>query len=262
MRTPGKPGFAATLASEWTKLRSLHTTWIIGFLAIAFSVGVAGLSAVGVGVTAAGTDTSFDPLLHINLGLILGVIPLKVLGVTVVTSEYSSGMIRTTFIATPQRIKVLIAKVVVTGGVGVVLTTLMVAGMYVTSQLVRGYFDLETGTLSGGDTQRFLVTYAIGGLVYVLVPFALGFLLRSTAPALTLSIAVWFLPSMIGAAMPVWIQENVLRFLPDVALDSLSGSIAPESSVYLSAIPAALTISVWLIGGLVIAGILVNRRDA
>jgi ABC-2 type transport system permease protein len=261
MRTPTPPGFADLLASEWTKIRALRTTWIIVFLALALSVGIAGLSAVVIGMAADDMETSFDPLLHVNLGLILGVIPLKVLGAIVVTSEYGSGMIRATCIVTPRRIKLLIAKALVTGGAGIVLTTLMVIGMYVTSQLVRSSFDLATASISDGETQRFLVTYAAGGVVYILVPFALGFLLRGTAVVVTISVTTWFLPSMIGAAMPLWIQENIFRFLPDTALDSLSGSIATESPVYLSVGLAAFTISAWLIGGLVIAAIVLNRRD-
>jgi ABC-2 type transport system permease protein len=190
------------------------------------------------------------------------VLPLKVLGVTAVTSEYSSGMIRTTFIATPQRLSVMIAKGAVTGGIGVILTTLMVAGMYLVSQTIRGYFDLETASVSSWDTQRFLMVYAIGGLVYVLVPFALGFLLRSTATAITISIVMYFLPGMLGAAMPLWVQENVIRYLPDVALDSLSGSISDDSAVYLGAGLAFLVIAAWIVVSMAIAALMLRYRDA
>lgn len=260
--TPVLPEFASLLRSEWTKLRSVRSTWITAFLAVALSTGVAGLSAFGLGMTYDGQETSFDPLLHLNLGLLIGVMPLKVLGVIAATSEYSSGMIRTTFITTPQRLRVLFAKATVVSGVGIVIATIMVVGMYVTSQLIRSYFELETASVWEREALWFLAAYAVGGLVYVLVPFGLGFLLRSTASALTLSIVMFFLPGMIGATMPRWIQENVLRFLPDVALDSLAGSISTDSAVYLSKGPAFMVIAAWIILTFLVASALLRYRDA
>lgn len=261
-RTPVKPGFTSLLASEWTKLRSVRTNWLTACLAITLSIGIAGMSAFAIGAIREEQSAPIDPLLHINFGLLLGVIPLKVLGVIAVTSEYSSGMIRSTFIVTPQRLRIVAAKAVVTCAAGLATATIMVAGMYLASQLVRRSFDLGTSSISDGEVQRFLVVYALGGLVYVMVPFALGLLLRSTTGAVTIAIGMFFLPGMIGAATPVWVQENVLRFLPDAALDSLSGSIAGDSAVYLSPFSASLVIAAWIVGLLLLAGLILNRRDA
>jgi ABC-2 type transport system permease protein len=261
-RTLVKPGFTGLLASEWTKLRSVRTNWIMACLAIVLSTGFAGVTVFAVGATIEDQSAPPDPLLHLNFGLLLGVIPLKVLGVLAATSEYSSEMIRSTFIVTPQRLRVLAAKALVIGAVGLATTTLMIVGMYLATQFVRRSYALETISISEGDTQRFLAAYAAGGVVYVIVPFALGLLLRSTAGTVTIAIGMFFLPGMIGAAMPLWIQENVFRFLPETALDNLSGSIASDSAVYLGSGSAFLVITAWIVTLFLIAGIALNRRDA
>ncbi len=112
-----EPGFGSTLRSEWTKLRSLRATWIIVSLGIGLSVGFSALIALVSGLTHDSwndaTLAAFDPVLTTNSGSLFGCILLIMLGVTAVTAEYSSGMIRTTFVSTPRRLKVFTAKTMV-----------------------------------------------------------------------------------------------------------------------------------------------------
>ena len=95
-------------------MRSLRSTWIIVSLAIGLSIGFSALIALTSGLTHDNwNDTvrnAFDPVLTTNSGSLFGCILLIVLGVTAVTSEYSSRMIRTTFIGNPRRMQVFAAK--------------------------------------------------------------------------------------------------------------------------------------------------------
>jgi ABC-2 type transport system permease protein len=128
------------LASEWTKIRSVRSTYgtllsagvaTIGLSAIVCAVYVAQFAHMSVkskaGLNAASLSLS---------GGILAQLAIAVLGVLVITSEYASGMIRTTFAAVPQRLTVLGAKAAVFGGVALAVTTVASFIAFFTGQAI------------------------------------------------------------------------------------------------------------------------------
>lgn len=261
-----EPGFGATLNSEWTKLRSLRSTWIVVSLAVVLSIGFSALIALVSGLTHDSWNddvrAAFDPVLTTNSGSLFGCIFLIVLGVTAVTSEYSSGMIRTTFIGNPLRNRVLAAKAIVVALLGLTITVISIPLMFLVSQPIFGYYGLETASITDSDT--FLTVFRIvltQGLIYTLIPFAIAWLLRGTASAITVSIGFLWLPWMLGSIVPTWVQANVLRYLPDVAANSLSGITKSDAPQYLSQTPAIIVIAAWLVGGLLVSAVMLNRRD-
>jgi len=266
LTTNAEPGFGATLHSEWTKLRSLRSTWIVVSLAIGLSIGFSALIALTSGLThdSWGEDVTaaFDPVLTTNSGSLFGSILLIVLGVTAVTSEYSSRMVRTTFIVNPQRHRVFAAKTAIVALLGLAITTISIPGMFLVSQPIFGYYGLETASITDSATYRTLITITLTqGLIYTMIPFSIGWLLRGTASAITASIGFLWLPWMLGPLVPVWAKENVLRYLPDIAANSLSGITKADAAQYLGQTPAIITIAVWLTGSLVAAAVVLNRRD-
>lgn len=261
-----EPGFGSLLQSEWTKLRSLRSTWIIVSLGIGLSVGFSALIAFVTGMTFDSlneqTVAAFDPVLTTNSGSLFGCILLIMLGVTAVTAEYSSGMIRTTFIANPRRMQVFAAKTVVVTLLGFVITAISIPVMFLVSQPIFSHYGLETASISDGDTVitllRIITTQTLN---YVVIPFAFAWLLRGTASAITISLGFMWLPWMLGPVLPVWVKENVLRYLPDVAANSLSGITKAGSPQYLSQGPAMVVVAAWVIGSLAVAAFVLNRRD-
>ena len=261
-----EPGFGSLLRSEWTKLRSLRSTWITVALAIGLSVGFSALIALTSGLTHDNwNDTvreAFDPVLTTNSGSLFGCILLIMIGVTAVTSEYSSGMIRTTFITNPRRMQVFAAKAVVVGLLGFAITANSIPGMFLVSQPIFSHYGLATASITDGDTVRTLSRIAITqALNYVVIPFAFAWLLRSTASAITISLGFMWLPWMLDPLLPEWAKANVLRYLPDVAANSLSGITKVGSPQYLSQGPAILVIALWVVGSLSVAAYVLNRRD-
>ena len=109
------PTIVSTMRSEWTKFRTLRSSLI--------TLGVAGLLVIGLSalisfaVAANGNrpeaDAKAHPLRIMQGGWELGLLAFMVLGVLVVTNEYSSGLIGATFMSTPRRARVLLAKVTV-----------------------------------------------------------------------------------------------------------------------------------------------------
>jgi ABC-2 type transport system permease protein len=107
--TRGRYRFSHVARMEWVKLRSLRSTWWVLAATVAGAVGIA--VAVGVNTEDAAADLTNNALAGISLGLLL----VGVLGVLVMTGEHSSGMIRATLAAIPNRPLVLAAKAAVFG---------------------------------------------------------------------------------------------------------------------------------------------------
>jgi hypothetical protein len=259
-------GFGSLLQSEWTKLRSLRSTWVIVSLAIGLSIGFSALIALTSGLTHDSWNddvrAAFDPVLTTNSGSLFGCILLIALGVTSVTSEYGSRMVRTTFIVTPDRNRVFAAKAIVVGLLGLAITAISIPGMFLVSQPIFGHYGLETASVTDSATSRILITIMLTQVLnYALIPFTIGWLLRSTASAITVSIGFLWLPWMLGPILPVWVKEHVLRYLPDVAANSLSGITKADAAQYLGQTPAIMVIALWLTGLLAAAAFVLNRRD-
>lgn len=260
------PGFGAALKAEWTKLRSVRATWIIVALIIGLSIGVSALTSLVAGLTfddwGDGARASFDPVLSSLTGQLFRLILLIVLGATVVTSEYGSRMIRTTFIVNPRRTQVLVAKAALVGALSLVVSAISVPGMFLISQAIFGHYGLATASITDSDTARLLLVYTVSqGLVYTLISFAIAWLLRSAASAISVSIGFIFLTSVLSPLVPVWVQQNIFRYFPDLASDSLSGMTGSDAATHLAQGPALAVVIIWLIGMLLAAALVLNRRD-
>jgi hypothetical protein len=66
---------------------------------------------------------------------------------------------------------------------------------------------------------------------------------------------------MLGPVLPTWAKENVVRYLPDVAANSLSGITKVGSPEYLGQGPAIIVVAIWVVGALAAAAFVLNRRD-
>ncbi len=255
-------GLSSTIASEWIKLRSVRSTWIILFLAVALSIGLAAMFSFVEGLTL-GDQSSIDPLSSSIIGMQFGSILLMVFSALAVTSEYESRTIRTSVSVTPDRWRLLTGKMVTVSAIGLILSLIMVLGMFFASQIINTAYGAPSAALGDEGVNRFLiVSIVVGGLMYTVIPLSIGFLLRGTASAVTISVGIFLIPRMIASLLPTWVQENVLGYLPDKAIYSLSGIIAPSDIYYASQAPAIIAIIAWIVGAFVIAGIVFNRRDA
>lgn len=260
------PGFGSLLQSEWTKLRSLRSTWIIVSLAIGLSIGFSTAVAFITGATydsmSDGLRAEFDPILTSMGGWMFGMVLVIVLGVTSVTSEYGSKMVRTTLIATPNRTRVFAAKAIVVGLLGLAISAIVFPAMFLVSQPIYSHYGVESASVTDSDAVRFLIIASLlQGPWHALMPFTFAWLLRGTASAITAAIGFHILPWMITTMVPHWVRENVLRYFPDNAKDSLIGQMEPGAAMYLNDTAAIIVIAVWLSGGLAAAVFTLNRRD-
>jgi hypothetical protein len=145
---------------------------------------------------------------------------------------------------------------------GLLITGISIPVMFLVSQPIFSHYGLETASISDGSTVRTLLRIIVTQMLnYAVIPFAFAWLLRSAASAITISLGFMWLPWMLGPLLPVWVKENVLRYLPDVAANSLSGITAAGTPQYLSQGPAMVVIAIWVFGSLGVAAFVLNRRD-
>ena len=260
-------GFGATLRSEWSKIMSVRTTWISLVLALVLSVGLTMLLAWAVGLSFddlnEADQATFDPITLNMSGLLVAGIIFVVLGVNLVASEYSSGMIRQTLSTTPKRGRVLMAKVIVVGAIALVAGTVINIAVMVAGNIVLGAYDLPTAKLSDGDTLQALFGLTLTTPVFPILGVAVAFLLRSAAGAITAVLALLFLPSMFGQLLPQRWQEDVLGWLPGPLTDSVSiGFLDPDGAMVKNAWVAGGALIVWLALFLGAAWWFLTKRDA
>ncbi|MFW6719853.1 ABC transporter permease [Streptomyces sp. MAR4 CNY-716] len=228
-------------ASEWTKIRSVRSTmWTLGIMLV-LVVGVGFLIALAM----ASDDWVGAPLLSGGLfGLMLGQICIVTLGVLVITSEYGTGMIRTTLTASPQRWRVLAAKAVVFFVLAFVLTTAacaitaLIHSSVLGGQTVPEYEAGEpmfkdsvsdSGELIATGGQWFDAT--VGAALYVsllgLLALAVGAILRHSAGAITTMVGFILLPLIIALFMQTEslrdVQRKLIEYSPLSGLASLFG---------------------------------------
>src|SRR5579872_4760650 len=189
----GRAGFRGTLASEFTKIRSVRSTYWTLLVLLVVSVGIGAAISAGTAASwshmAASDRLSFDPTQASVAGLFyLGQLVIVVLGAMTLTAEYSTGMIRTSLTAMPRRTVMYAAKATVFAVVALVVTFVAAFVSFFLGQLLLGSTH-DTATLSQPNVLRAVVGSALYVTLCGLFAFALGAILRHTAGAITAVIA-------------------------------------------------------------------------
>jgi ABC-2 type transport system permease protein len=195
--------FGGLVKCEWIKLLSLRSTyWVIGV----FIVVTVGFSAIMVAAmrSFAGMDEFSDALIDLHLTAVIsqsislfGQLIMGVLGVLIITNEYGSGMIRTSFTAAPTRLPVIAAKTIV-----LCLTSLMASGVstvlsYVIGRVALQDIGIDTGLISG-ENWRVVVGLQLYIMTIALLGFMMGLLIRATAGAIAGFTVLTFVLPLVG----------------------------------------------------------------
>jgi ABC-2 type transport system permease protein len=175
--------FRDVVSAELTKFRSVRSSYWSLALAFLTTVGIGALVTFAISNLAddmtAADRTSVDPAAVSLIGLALGQIVIAAIGIRAITSEYSSGLIRTTLAAVPRRRTFLLAKTAVVGGVAVASGVVISLTSFLLGQLMLGRADLS---VSLGDPGVGRALLGAGGFVGVvaLVGLGLGTVIRHT----------------------------------------------------------------------------------
>ena len=255
--------FLDLLAAEWIKFRSVRSTyWALLFAAVP-SILVGILIAKNVSSNWANLsvhpDFKFDALASSFDGFEFSQLVMGVLGVLVISAEYSSGLIRPTFAATPQRRAVLAAKTVLIGMLALLCGEILSFAVFFPVQAIMHEVGAGVSLGSPGALRAVLIA-GFYLAVLALTGLAFGVLLRHTAWAICAVFGlVFILPGVVSAFPAPW-GDRIGKFLPTDCLGQLISQqphandlSRPWSFVMIVAYPAVL---------LALADSVLRRRDA
>jgi hypothetical protein len=256
----GRVTQARVVRSEWTKLRSVRSTVWSLVVAVLFTIGVAGLATAVIShhwpQMSPGDRAGFHPLEPTFAGVQLAQLAIGVLGVLVISGEYSTGMIRATMTAVPRRLPVLWAKAAVYGATTLALMVPAAFAAFFVGQAVLSGRHIDVG-LGHAGVARAVVGAGLYLTVVGLFGLGLGAIVRNTAGGIALFAGIMFvLPPLMNVLPASW-NNAASPYLPLQAgeriLQTTGGTLSPwEGFGILCAYAAA---------ALAVAALLLRERD-
>lgn len=259
----GRVTQARVARSEWTKLYSLRSTrWsllIATVLTIGFPLLFAAVTSSHWGHMSADERANRHPLDIALAGVNVSQLAIAVLGVLVITGEYSTGMIRASFTAVPKRLPVLWAKLGVYAVVSFVLMLPAVVIAFFASQAILSRHHILQIPFSHGGVARSVVG---GGLYLTLIgifAMAMGAIVRNTAGGIATFAGIFFvIPPLLNVLPTSW-QDGINPWIPNSAFRSIfqlthgTHSLSPTGGLVVALGYCAAAIA--------LAAVLLVRRD-
>lgn len=253
------------LTSEWTKIRSLRSTYWTLLAAAGLTIGISAIACAVYAAQYSGIKAQdrvgFNAASFSLTGGILAQLALAVFGVLVITGEYGSGAIRTTFSAVPQRVTVLAAKVAVFAAV-----TFAVAGAACFAAFFIGQAILSGKgigvSIGSPNALRTVVGTSLYLTVLGLVSLGLGTLLRKTAGAITAVVGMIFVLPVLTSLLPSS-MSGIQKYLPTTAGQAIIG--AGNGGRVVASLSPWVGLGVFFlyaVAALGLGGFLLVRRDA
>jgi ABC-2 type transport system permease protein len=251
------------LRSEWTKLRTLRSTWITLGAAALLTVGLSAAFGYGYNgaiqagevqpTTAEGLDVAF-------LALDLYALVIGVFGVLQMSGEYGSGMIRASLAAVPRRLPVLWAKALVLVAVTGMLSLAVCLASFLVSQAFAGN---QGAALSDPGVPPAILGAAAYPVAMGLLGLGLGAILRHTATAITVFVAALLIvPGLLPAALSEKVEDTVMPYVPVVAAQAMYALEPGGPFKMLSAGAGGAVLAAYVTAVLAGGAALLRRRDA
>jgi ABC-2 type transport system permease protein len=264
----GRGGFGHLLLSEWTKIRSVRSTvWsliLFVLITIGFTVLITAVTSAtwnsGRGARSAHLTILADPANFIlGAGIFLGQLTICVLGALVITTEYSTGVIRASLLAVPKRIPMLAAKSVVFAALILVLAEIVTFGSFLIGSAI--IHSRVAVSLSDPGVTRVVLGTGLYLAVLGLFALAIGSLIRHTAGAIATVIGVVLVLPILASLLPGSWGAHIHAYLPSQA-GSLIAQTHRHSGDLLTPWQGLGVLCVWTALLLGAAVYLLRHRDA
>jgi ABC-2 type transport system permease protein len=261
-RSAGRVTFAGALRSEFTKIRSVRSTY---WALLAMFVVVVGFGALASwGAASHGPHGPyFDPTQQSLAGLYIGQLIIGVLGVLVITSEYSTGMIRTTLTTNPHRGMMIAAKGVVFTVVALVTSLITSFTAFFLGQALMSSHHMST-TIGSPNVLRAVIGGALFLTACGVLAFGLGLLIRHSAGGIGAMVGLLFVVTILINFLPQSWQDHVDKWIPALAGGQLWMTVAqpPGSTPMFGPWPSFAVLCGYAAIAVAAAAILFRRRDA
>lgn len=266
---PG-PSFLRVLNSEFIKFRTLLSTLILLGSTVLVLVGFGALSAWGTGQfsQAAASDPQAAAAFAAQGGdLAVGVptsgiafaqLILGSLGVLLMSSEFSTGMARSTFAAVPRRTPAFIAKLLVVMVIAFVLTAVSVYLAGLVSLPILGNYNLKLD-LSSAQSVKLLLVNSLYVAAVAAIGMSLGALIRNSAGGIMSLVGLFFVAPIAFQLIPGDFFVEARKYLPGNTVEPLTAvQHVPDT---LEAWQAALVLGAWVVIPVLLAAVLLKKRD-
>jgi len=264
VRPTHRPGFSDLMRSEWTKFTTLRSTW--------WSLGIAIVLSVGLTITACAVYThdfpTLDPSTRLQfqqdtIGLIFqpgaqfGTLAICVLGVLLIASEYSTGMIRATMLATPHRTRALLAKgATLAVAVFVIAELIGIPSFFIGSAITHAH---ASTSITDPISIRALLAFGLYMAAMGLIALSVGALVRHPAAGISIVLAMQFVIPGVLTLIPGSLGQHLSAAMPSGATVMMSSG-HNSSNVY-TPLQGLLFLLGWtaLLGGAALVSI--KKRD-
>jgi hypothetical protein len=263
LEATGRLAFHRVLLSEWTKLRSVRSTkWslVAGFLlTIAFPVIFSFVTRSHWGSMAPSERASRHPLDIALAGVNVAQLAIAVLGVLLISAEYSTGSIRSTFTAVPKRLPVLWAKLVDYAALSLALIVPAVLVSFFASQAIL----TSIPQLHISFSQAGVARAVLGGALYVMLvgifALAIGAIVRNTAGGIATFAAIFFVLPPLMFTLPTSWNNAISQYLPSEAGRQIFA--LHHAAHTLTPLTGGLVFAGYCAAAIAIAAVLLVRRD-
>lgn len=258
--------FREAMDSEFAKIRSVRSTYWTLLIALLLSVGVSFLIAA---LTSANWDSisttqrATTDMSAVVAGVYFGVLVTGVLGVLVVSTEYGTGMMRTSLTAFPRRATLFLAKATVLTGVVLLLGIVIAFASYALSSPFYTRHGVEL-SLSQGANLRALLAVPVYLTMVALMGLGLGYLMRHTAGAISSLVGLFFVVPIITNFLPGTVGKNINKIVPSNAGSAMMTTHPTNvgDTPILTPLGGFTALLVWTAVLLIPAFMLFRRRDA
>jgi ABC-2 type transport system permease protein len=251
--------------AEWTKLRTLASTY---WLLLAVAVCTVGVGTVVVAASSYQAGSYQDtPKLSLT-GVDLGQAVVAVLGVLVISNEYTTGTLCVTLTAMPRRLVVLAAKAVTLTGLVAAAGVIAVGGSLLAGRIIlagkgftvaHGYALLSLGH---GPTLRAAVGSVLYLVLIALLSLGVATALRESATSIGVVVGLLYLFPFLAQVVsdPGWHRhlEQIGPMTAGLAIQVTTG----VRSLPISPWAGLGVLAAWSAGALFIGGLLLHLRDA
>ena len=258
-KSNSRAGLRCALRGEWTKFWSLRSA---GWSVFALALVTYGLCYLSTSALRGHAHTA-DPIMRVLVGFNFDQFVMGVLGVLFLSSEYSTGQIRSTMAAMPRRKIVLAAKAIVVGGVGLVLGELLSFSTY-----FLGHFILSGQasqiSLSQPGVLRVLTESGIDLAIVGLIGLGIASIVRSLAASLSIFTSIMLVLTVVLFALPGIIVHVMSRYLPANISSTVFASTTPsqlQGTPLFSPLIGLLLLGLYAVVLLGVGGWLMTRRD-
>jgi hypothetical protein len=205
-----KATFGTALRSEWTKIRTVRSTFWTLLITMVITIGLGVLIALGSSSHPA--DDNDWTAISMS-GLFFGQLVIVVFGAMAITAEYSTGMIRTSLTSQPRRATLFWAKTTIVTAVALAVGLICsFVSFFIATSIYSGH-DIHVSLSDHGSLRA-----VFGGGLYMaasaLLAFGLGAILRHTAGAITASVGILFILFILVQFLPGSWKTDIAKWIP------------------------------------------------